>query len=414
MHLQKLELVDFRNFEKTQIEFGARFTVLHGHNGAGKSNILEALYLLSTLRSFRGADLKTMLRRDCAAARVELRAHDPRLDVPTRLSVRIDRNSRSTRRSARVDDKLIRSAADFYGRVRAVLFTPEDLAVLRGSPTGRRQFLDRVLFARERAHIGDVQSYEKLLRSRNRVLKELSAAGDLSGTGAGGDLLASYEVGLAAHGAKIWLRRVELVEALRPGFCAAFEQIHGSSLRCSLDYRARLDEQAPVCPDPDELRSAASGRSEGEVPQPSPHSSFEARLLALLEARRAEDLRRGTTSSGPHRDELAVGLDGAPAADFASQGQTRALILAFKIAELRHARAGGRNQDSDRANQAPLLLLDDVSSELDPGRNAQLFETLAQEVGQCVLTTTDPKFIHLAAHEDRRDLAIVSGRVSPS
>jgi DNA replication and repair protein RecF len=394
VHLEKLELVDFRNFESAQLEFGERFTLLHGHNGAGKSNILEALYLVSTLRSFRGADLKTMMRRGCAGARVELSAHDSHLDVPTRLSVRIDRGARSTRRSARVDDKLIRSAAEFYGRIKAVLFTPEDLAVLRGSPTGRRQFLDRVIFARERAHIGDVQAYEKLVRSRNRVLKELYAAGDLSGLGAGGDLLGSYEAGLATYGARIWKRRVELVREIRPGFSAAFEQIHGPSLPCSLDYRAKIDEHESEVP-------AAAGDTD----------TFEGRLARVLESRRREDLRRGTTSTGPHRDELDVGLDGAPAADFASQGQTRALVLAFKIAELRQARRRTLGTGTEPSGHAPLLLLDDVSSELDPGRNAQLFETLAREVGQCVLTTTDPKFIHLPLGVKRRDLEIVSGRV---
>lgn len=401
MHLKRLELVDFRNFESAQVEFGPRFTVLHGHNGAGKSNILEALYLLSTLRSFRGADLKMMMRRGASASRVELHAHDPHLDVPTQLSVRMDQGARATRRTARIDGKLIRSAAQFYGRVRAVLFTPEDLAVLRGSPTGRRQFLDRVLFARDRTHIADVQAYEKLLRSRNRVLKELYAAGDLSGRGAGGDLLGSYEAGLASYGAKIWRRRKELVQDIRPGFCAAFEQIHGPALACSIDYRARIEEQFPGAP--------------GTTLDDCEH-----RLAEALESRRADDLRRGSTTIGPHRDELEVGLDGALAANFASQGQTRALVLAFKIAELREARrrassplteASSLPKRSDGA--APLLLLDDVSSELDPGRNAQLFETLATEVGQCVLTTTDPKFIHLPPRVGRRELAIEEGRIGP-
>jgi DNA replication and repair protein RecF len=398
LHLKKLELVDFRNFESVQLEFGSRFTVLHGHNGAGKSNILEAVYFVSTLRSFRGADLKTMMRRGTQASRVELEAHDPHLDVPTRLSVRIDRGARSTRRSARVDDKLIRSAAEFYGRVRAVLFTPEDLAVLRGSPTGRRQFRDRVLFARDRTHIGDVQAYEKLLRTRNRVLKELYAAGDFSGRGSGGDLLGSYEAGLASYGARIWRRRVDLIQAIRPGFCTAFEQIHGPSLEASIDYRARIEQH--------EEGQAVEGQD------------YAQRLAAVLEARRGEDLRRGTTSTGPHRDELEVGLDGALAADFASQGQTRALVLAFKIAELRHAKTIGPDGPVDASSlpredsaPAPLLLLDDVSSELDPGRNAQLFETLAREVGQCVLTTTDPKFIHLPSTVERRDLAIFEGQI---
>ena len=168
MRLKQLTLADFRNFRfdpassqvGQQLEFGQRFTVLWGHNGAGKTNILEALYLLSTLRSFRTSDLKAMLRRGCDHARVEIEAFDAELGLSRKLEVRIDRGARSTRRSARLDGKLVRSAVDFYGHVRAVLFTPEDLGILRGSPGGRRQFIDRVLFARERAHIADVQAYE--------------------------------------------------------------------------------------------------------------------------------------------------------------------------------------------------------------------------------------------------------------
>src|SRR5690554_3811200 len=132
MRLRQLTLADFRNFSGSGpgsggpvvVEFGRRFTVLWGHNGAGKTNILEALYLVSTLRSFRTADLKVLLRRGCEHARIEVEGFDEELGLSTRLEVRIDRTARSTRRTARVDGKLIRSAADFYGRVQAVLFTP--------------------------------------------------------------------------------------------------------------------------------------------------------------------------------------------------------------------------------------------------------------------------------------------------
>ncbi|WP_372237582.1 DNA replication/repair protein RecF, partial [Enhygromyxa salina] len=218
-----------------------------GHNGAGKTNILEALYLVSTLRSFRTADLKAMLRRGCEHARVELEAFDDELGLPTRLEVRIDRQTRSTRRSARVDGKLVRSAVDFYGRIQAVLFTPEDLGILRGSPSARRQFLDRVVFARERAHIGDVQVYDKLLRSRNRVLKAEPADMRASERAR---LLDTYDHGLADVGARIWTRRVELVEQLRRPFAAAFAQIHdrealaSGSFEAGLRYLSRADPDA--------------------------------------------------------------------------------------------------------------------------------------------------------------------------
>ena len=388
MQLRNLKLADFRNFEAEQtVEFGPRFTVLHGHNGAGKTNVLEALYLVSTLRSFRTSDTRALLRRGCEHARVQVGAFDRSLGLITALEVRLDRTANATRRSARLDGKLVRSPVDFYGRVAAVLFTPEDLEVLRGSPGGRRQFLDRVLFARERTHIADVQAYDKLLRSRNRILKlesvELPAAERVR-------LLDTYDHGLADVGARIWARRVALVELLRDGFATAFNQIHARDTLASGHFQSDL-------------------RYVPRVPELASTADLEQRRSALASAlrehrRRDEAARR--TSVGPHLDDLEVTLDGTVAGDFASQGQARALVLAFKIAELRAAR--------EHAGTPPLLLLDDVSSELDPVRSARLFEALAAEVGQCVLTTTAARHIQLDPSIDRRDLELADGRIQPT
>jgi DNA replication and repair protein RecF len=345
--------------------------------------VLEAIYLVSTLRSFRTSDLGSLLRRGCEHARVEVQVHDPVVELRTRLEVRIDRQARSVRRSARLEGKLVRSAADFYGRIQAVLFTPEDLGVLRGSPQGRRQFVDRVLFARERAHIGDVQAYEKLLRSRNKVLKVDEAL--LAMHPAERErLLDTYDRQLAQVGGRIWSRRAGLIAELQRPFQAAFAQIHDRGeqvLTGGLEYRSRIDPT-------------------GSIAEPE-------RAVALAEAlrrHRVRDLAAGRTTVGPHLDDLQVSLDGADAAEFASQGQARALVLAFKIAELRSARERG---------QHPLLLLDDVSSELDPVRTARLFEVLAAEIGQCVLTTTTPRYIDLGGivGDDRREVEVRDGRL---
>ncbi|MFY0537165.1 AAA family ATPase [Nannocystis pusilla] len=198
MLLQHLSLREFRNFAAGDLDFGARFTVLHGPNGVGKTNILEALYLVATLRSFRSADLGPLVRHGAAEARVEVSGHDRQLGLGTKLAVHLTRTARQTRRLAVADGKTVRSGPDFYGRLRAILFTPEDLGVLRGSPTGRRQFLDRALFARDRAHIADIADYDKLLRSRNRVLRGEDAGIARSQQDS---LLDAYDAGLAAAGA---------------------------------------------------------------------------------------------------------------------------------------------------------------------------------------------------------------------
>src|SRR5690606_18390231 len=348
MHVRRATLRNFRNFEHLTLDFGPRFTVLHGHNGAGKTNVLEALYLVSTLRSFRSSELGPLVRHDHPVATVELEGLDPEVDLETRLAVHLERTSTSTRRTAIADGKTVRSGAAFYGRVRAVLFTPEDLAVLRGGPSGRRQFLDRVLFARDRAHISDIQAYEKLLRSRNHVLKR----DDLSSTQRA-DLLETYEAGLAEVGSRVWNRREQLLHAIADLFEKAFERIHG---HLGASPRSEVAPRAPA-----RLRYAARF---GEA---APHERLHA-LKEALRAGRPEDMRRKTTGVGPHRDDLSVELDGQPAGQFASQGQSRALVLAFKLAELKLAALEGP--------RSPLLLLDDVSSELDPRRSAMLFEAL--------------------------------------
>lgn len=384
MQLRRLQLRDYRNFAQAQIPFGPRFTVLAGHNGAGKTNVLEALYLVSTLRSFRTSDTRSLVRKGCAGTQVELTAHDPQLGLERTLSVRLEDTGRAFRRTAQLDGKTVRAAKDFYGRIPAILFTPEDLGVLRGSPSGRRQFLDRVLFARTRAHIEDVQNYEKLLRSRNRVLK--TEPGELPHAERE-RLLDTYDVGLSEAGGRIWARRSGVVDELRADFVGGFAHIHGAELAAALTYEPRAPRPAP----------GPDGRLEV-------HECRDVLGQALRE-RRHKDLQRRSTGVGPHLDDLRFELDGNEAATFASQGQSRAMVLAFKIAELKAARAASRT--------APMLLLDDVSSELDPRRSAQLFDTLTQEVGQCVLTTTSAAYIELPKGVDRLDLAVERGVITP-
>lgn len=349
--------------------------MLHGHNGAGKTNVLEALYLVGTLRSFRSADLGPLVRHGQSEARVEVSGIDPRVGITSRLVVQLSRGERQTRRLAQADGKTVRSGLDFYGRLRAILFTPEDLGVLRGSPNGRRQFLDRVLFARERTHISDIQDYEKLLRSRNRVLREEEGS-----VRTRDDLLATYEVGLAEVGGRVWTRREALLSELHKRFTDAFTGIHGRSLAASVQYVSKV--------------GALGERTAQEV------------LAGELRERRRHDIMRGTTTVGPHRDDFDMQLGDQSASTYASQGQARALILAFKIAELQAAR--------ELTGEAPLLLLDDVSSELDPERSAQLFAALVREAGQCVLTTTAPHFIGLPAGDDCRYIEVHGGRIEAS
>lgn len=379
MTLQRFSLRNFRNLESVDCQLGPRFTVFWGENGAGKTNILEALYFLSTLRSFRVNDQSVLVKAGQSNALLASRSIEPELELHDDLKITLSRGERGTRKTIYLNEKHQKSAAQVYGRLPAILFTPEDLGVIRGSPSSRRQFLDRVIFAQDRNHISDVQQYEKLLRSRNRLLKQ---PGALQSDAA---LFSTYEEGLANCGSKIWQRRVELCQSIEKDFRRYYAQIQGSE-----------DSKEPV-------QLLYQARCTPDKPNELPSDPAEILKNALFEGRR-EHAMRGSTRVGPHLDDLVFLYQEMRAPSVASQGQLRAMVLAFKVAELDLARSRG---------QEPLLLLDDVSSEFDPTRNAHLFELISSRVRQCVVTTTDPEFLRIDETQ-REDHRIKAGQLLPS
>ena len=254
-----------------------------------------------------------------------------------------------------------------------VLFAPEDLAVPRGAPAERRAFLDRAVFQRAPEYLGEAQSYDKVLKSRNALLRALRDRHSRDLT-----LLDVYDQQLAELGARRMVRRARFVEEIAPRFRSAFESI------------ARVD--APV----DLAYAPALGEAVAE------ESAVVGALAAALAQTRGQDIARAVTSVGPHRDDLALSLGGQPAGAFASQGQLRAMVLAWKTAEL--------DLLEEAHGEAPILLLDDVSSELDPRRNEYLFEFLRVKQCQCFVTTTHPR--HVLASEERVDYEVRSGSVT--
>ena len=375
----RLQLIDYRNLRDELLQLDPGFTVLAGPNGAGKTNILEALVLLSTLRSFRSTELGPLVRAGATAARITLWHDDPRAGVEGTLQVQLERRGERVRRQALADGKLVRKMGDFVGRLPAVLFTPEDLAVVRGGPGARRKLLDRVAFGREPAHLADVMAYDKAVRARNRILRDAAREGvDPSRRD---DLLVGYETQIAQLGARIWTRRARAVADLGPLFRADVQEIV-PDLDARLVYRARLEARTGPLAETDRAAALAEG----------------------LRTRRLDDLQRGQTTTGPHRDDLSFLVGDQAAATFASQGQTRALMLAFKLAELRLARLDH--------GATPLLLLDDVSSELDQERTEALFARLTEQAAQCLLTTTSPQLLRLGAAASVRVVQVRDGRLT--
>jgi DNA replication and repair protein RecF len=356
VRIHALEARQFRNLEQVLLEPHPRFNVLSGDNGQGKTNILEAIYLLGTLRSFRAGKTEEMVRFGAAQALV--RARVEKLQTQRLLEVALSPGHKN----AKVDGKGAR-ATDYFGGFNVVLFAPEDLRLPRGAPSGRRRFIDRAVWNAHPAYLGEVQTYEKVLRSRNAVLRD----------GGPESMLEVYDEQLARAAVAIVTRRRALVEELGPAVRAAFERVTQTGLALSIAYETDIEI-----------------------------SDIEGSMRDKLTRDRRKDLARGATSSGPHVDDLELVLDGKSAKLYASQGQLRAIVLALKIAEIEFLR--------EKLGDSPVLLLDDVSSELDPKRNAQLFDFLKSVPCQAFITTTHRSHVLLA--EERVDFHVVAGTVA--
>lgn len=360
------------------LEPGPEFNVFSGDNGQGKTNLLEALYAVCTLRSFRTSRLADLISIGRTEGKIAARLHRDELDRIYELELR------ERGRTARIDGKVIRPISRYFGQFNVVLFAPEDLAVVRGSPGNRRKFLDRSVFNWSPEYLPLSQDYDKVLRSRNQLLRDLQSGKTSWQRGEG--LLEVYDQQLARSGAQVMAQRVLFLEQLREHVMMGFESIMKSGLELGLDYACK-----------DELRAAL------EFPVEQRFTALEEALGSLLRSRWSLDRARGTTSIGPHRDDLLFTLSRQPAATFASQGQTRAMVLAWKTALLTLLQ---RTRE-----ESPVLLLDDVSSELDPRRNQYLFAFLSDLGAQSFITTTHPDFVLIDSK--RADWSVKEGRITP-
>ncbi len=357
--LLRLELTGFRNLVPTQLELGWRFNVFSGPNGAGKSNLLEAVGLLCAARSFRGARMQVLLAEGASHARLQGWAEAKPLPEARRILMEAP-----SRRRLLHEGKRPRSIAWWRARWPVVWFHPGSLQLSAGAPQVRRAWLDALLDLLEPAASADRRAYERALRSRNRLLRE-----DARDEGA----LLAYERVLADRGPRLVSARRRLLTELAPRAERAFAAVVGEALPLEVSYEA----SAPADPEA---------------------------FLRHLSERRAHDARLKRTTEGPHADDVSMRLRGLGTRGRASQGQHRAVALAFKVAEAALL--------AERLGRAPMLLLDDVSSELDPERNERLFALLSSQGGQVLLTTTDPAFIRL--RQERRDFRVRRGRIHPA
>jgi DNA replication and repair protein RecF len=346
MYLKTLHLRQFRNYQDQKVEFNAAKTILVGNNAQGKSNLLEAVELLATLRSHRmGRDHDLVKEGESTA---QIKATLERFTGVSDLTLTLRRQSR---RSVAINGETVRRQMDFLGVLNAVEFSSLDLELVRGGPDGRRNWLDTLLIQLEPVYAHLLHQYHQVLRQRNAFLKRhLEAPGKSLQSE-----LAIWDAQLVTAGTRVIRRRDRAIQRLAPIAAAWHASISGSTEVLEIKYAPNIS---------------------GEEHQPG---EIEQAFLGKIQQRFVAELSQGTTLVGPHRDEIELSINQTPARQYGSQGQQRTLVLALKLAELQLI--------EEVVKEPPLLLLDDVLAELDPYRQNQLLDTI-QDRFQTLITTT--------------------------
>jgi DNA replication and repair protein RecF len=357
VHLAHLRLRDFRNYTRLDVDFGSGFHVLLGDNAQGKTNILEAIYLVATLRSFRGVGGAQMIRH-------QQKGYFIGADVVGSGEHEVKIYWSSSERKISLDGDPIRRLADYMGTLRAVVFCSEDLQLVKGTARIRRRFMDLLLSQTQPGYLELLQRYARAIRSRNAVLKQ--ARIDVA-------VLDSFSHEVVQLGDQLIKARTELVPEISPLASLAYRRISNDAEALTMTYK------------------------------PSVKTDFAAELAASRDRER----RYKSTVVGPHRDDLSLQLNNISVSQYGSEGQKRSLVVALKMAQAEHLTAV--------LGFPPVLLIDDVMGELDVKRRAgllPLLERAQHSHGQVFMTCTEENW----PRELSRDLCkweVAAGSLSP-
>jgi DNA replication and repair protein RecF len=355
VYVRHLGLRDFRSWAHADLELEPGRTVFVGPNGFGKTNLVEALWYSTTLGSHRvGTDLP-LIRSGATRAVVSTIVVNEGRECAVDLEIAAGRANK-----ARLNRSPVRSTREIVGVLQAVLFAPEDLALVRGDPADRRRYLDDLAIVRRPVIAAVRADYDKVLRQRTALLKSLSGARYRGGHGAI-DTLDVWDSRLAEHGAELMAARIDLVNHLAPELEKAYQLLAPGSRPAAITYRASID-------------GLVADEAAGVVG--SDRELLQAALLAALSARRDAELERGVCLVGPHRDDLELRLGDQPAKGFASHGESWSFAIALRLAAYELLRVDGSE---------PVLLLDDVFAELDAARRLAL-ATVAEAAEQVLVT----------------------------
>ena len=379
MYVRQLALRDYRSWANVDLELTPGRTVFVGSNGFGKTNLVEALWYCATLGSHRVATDAPLIRAGAERAVISTIVVNEGRELAVDIEIAAGRANK-----ARLNRSPVRSTREVLGAVRAVLFAPEDLALVRGDPGERRRYLDELATVRRPRIAGVRADYDKVLKQRTALLKSAAGARFRGDRGAL-DTLDVWDGHLAAHGAQLMAARLELVNELAPEVEKAYQLLAPASRPAAIGYRSaiELDDQGST--------------QDAEL--------VEAALLAALARRRDAELERGMCLVGPHRDDLELRLGDQPAKGFASHGESWSMALALRLASYELLRAEGSE---------PVLLLDDVFAELDTARRRALAGVAATAeqvlvtaaVGEDIPPDWDARRIGITLQDDE------SGRIS--
>ncbi len=393
IYVSHLRLENFRNYERLELDLAPGTVLVEGENGHGKSNLVEALYLLAIGKSLRATTERELIRwqppsttdtythvaaaveHDSGTTRVQVdfRSSPPAEGVPQPQEA--SPPAGHVQKYVRVNGAP-RRASDLVGELPAVLFTAQDLDLVFGSPSVRRRYLDIMLSQLDRRYLRAAQRYQRVIAQRNQVLKAIAERR------AKPDELEFWSGQAAETGGYMMSARARTVADLSPLAEDLYGSMSGSGEGCGLVYAPSVD-----------------------APDPPGAGACEAAIRDAFEARLAREIAQGHTVTGPHRDDLLVNIGGMPAGQYASRGQGRTAVLAMKLAEAANLRLTGE--------RPPILLLDDVLSELDAGRRAHVLDQVA-DYRQAFITTADPAVIDPARLPAMTRFTVTNGTLSPA
>ncbi|NLA71303.1 MAG: DNA replication/repair protein RecF [Clostridiaceae bacterium] len=376
MRLCSVDLTNFRNYDRLKLSFGEGTHILYGDNAQGKTNLLEAIYLCTCARSHRTGRDEELIKHNEDFYRTTV---DFMTDQGIQETVSVEYRQASGRsgtssRIIRYNGLEIGRLADMMGLFHAILFAPEDLQIVKDGPSERRRFLNILIARTDRTYFRDLQDFGRVLGQRNSLLKNLKANNRLVSPDSSSEeanefpaidpvsQLDIWDETLAEVAASLLVKRLAHVEKLSEFACLSLQHLTSSQETLDIQYKG------------------FSGLEPGMDVE-----SIKMLYLRRLKRSREDDIARGSTSYGPHRDDMILTLNGTDARVYASQGQQRSVVLALKIAELMILTA--------ISGEKPILLLDDVMSELDVSRRSQLMEVIRGH--QVFITCTDPDQIFL-------------------